>query len=308
MRFVPTVLLVALTAAGSVVAVADLASSSSHGGTTAGGGWCHIILPMTTGSFLGRLPQLGGEAANCRREQKVSLSSSSVLALRGGMQLFVKTLTGKTVSIEVEEGESIEDVKAKIAEKEGIPPEQQRLIFGGQQLQDSKTLQDYDVGDDATLHLVLRLRGGGASGIATTRWFQIGGHQKVDEGFVKAHLINELSDADRELMNAFVSASRGVEKDADDDDEEDGKTTNESTTTTIIRRGLFRISAAPPKMDSPMANILYAGPPTFGEFDYEGKLIATDGEGRTTKLSRTLFKRRDNENKLFAALKRMNLA
>merc|ERR1712159_915255 len=64
------------------------------------------------------------------------------------------------VSIEVEEGESIEDVKAKIAEKEGIPPEQQRLIFGGQQLQDSKTIDDYDVGDDATLHLVLRLRGG----------------------------------------------------------------------------------------------------------------------------------------------------
>jgi len=76
------------------------------------------------------------------------------------MQLFVKTLTGKTVSIDVEEGESIEDVKAKIAEKEGIPPEQQRLIFGGQQLQDAKTLDDYDVGDDATIHLVLRLRGG----------------------------------------------------------------------------------------------------------------------------------------------------
>mmetsp|Transcript_5428 Transcript_5428/g.10337 ORF Transcript_5428/g.10337 Transcript_5428/m.10337 type:complete len:123 (-) Transcript_5428:101-469(-) len=89
-----------------------------------------------------------------------SPSLHSALSIRGGMQLFVKTLTGKTVSIEVEEGESIEDVKAKIAEKEGIPPEQQRLIFGGQQLQDQKTLQDYDVGDDATLHLVLRLRGG----------------------------------------------------------------------------------------------------------------------------------------------------
>ena len=61
------------------------------------------------------------------------------------------------MSIEVEEGESIEDVKAKIAEKEGIPPEQQRLIFGGQQLQDAKTIDDYNIGDDATLHLVLRL-------------------------------------------------------------------------------------------------------------------------------------------------------
>ena len=93
---------------------------------------------------------------------------------RGGMQLFVKTLTGKTVTIEVEEGESIEDVKAKISEKEGIPAEQQRLIFGGQQLQDGKTIDDYDVGDDATLHLVLRLRGGGM--------------KKVDFDFVKKHL------------------------------------------------------------------------------------------------------------------------
>jgi len=72
----------------------------------------------------------------------------------------VKTLTGKTVSVEVEPGESIESVKAKISEKEGVPPEQQRLIFGGQQLADGKTIDDYDIGDDSTLHLVLRLRGG----------------------------------------------------------------------------------------------------------------------------------------------------
>ena len=88
---------------------------------------------------------------------KSTFLSQTLKIPRGGMQLFVKTMTGKTVSIEVEEGESIEDVKAKISEKEGIPPEQQRLIFGGQQLEDAKTLEDYGVGDDDTFHLVLRL-------------------------------------------------------------------------------------------------------------------------------------------------------
>jgi hypothetical protein len=72
-----------------------------------------------------------------------------VLDLQGGIQLFAKTLTGKTVSIEVKEGESIEEVKAKIAEKEGIPAEQQRIIFGGQQLQDGKTIKDYNIGHAA---------------------------------------------------------------------------------------------------------------------------------------------------------------
>ena len=130
---------------------------------------------------------------------------------------------------------------------------------------------------------------------------------EVDEAFVKKHL-NGLTDSDRDLMNTFVSQSQSGRLNRESSSSSDERVKGASKTVPVVRRALFYIGEPPKKMsdESPVRDVHNPKSPRVGEYDYQGKLVNTDGK-RATKLTK-VYKRRDNESKLYDALKRMGLA
>ena len=102
--------------------------------------------------------------------KKTYTNNKDYLSIKARMQIFVRTLTGKTITLDVEASESIQDVKAKIQDIEKIPSDHQRLIFAGIQLEDEFTVEHYNIQSEDTLELALRLRGGLTSGLVFNAW------------------------------------------------------------------------------------------------------------------------------------------